>query len=96
MYFLNLRCLSDYNVVTKQANSNFMAAKKIITTITNLPGTVFRFIKEVRDELKKVSWPDRQTTLNYTIVVVVSSIVIGVVTGGIDLALSRLIELLII
>jgi len=68
---------------------------KVISSIVGLPQSLWRYIKESRDELKKVSWPDRQTTLQYTSIVAVSSIVIGFITGGIDYALARILELVL-
>lgn len=40
------------------------------------------FLKEARQELKKVTWPSRQETINYTIMVVVISGVVAVFLGG--------------
>ena len=48
-----------------------------------------KYIKESRDELRKVTWPSRQTTIRYTLIVVVSCIVIGLVIGGLDFALQE-------
>lgn len=54
-----------------------------------------KFIKESRDELHKVAWPSRQTTIRYTIIVVAASVIVGLVIGGLDFAFSRAIETLI-
>jgi len=45
-------------------------------------------------ELKKVNWPDRETTRNLTIVVIAVSIVLGLLLGGIDFVLQSLFEIL--
>jgi preprotein translocase subunit SecE len=40
-------------------------------------------------EIKKVSWPDTQTTRNLTIVVIGISIALGALLGGIDAFFAR-------
>lgn len=45
-------------------------------------------------EIKKVIWPDRETTRNLTLVVIAVSIVLGVLLGGIDYVLFQLFEAL--
>lgn len=67
----------------------------VISRVVGVPKFLWRYIRESRDELKKVSWPDRQTTIQYTLIVAVSSIAIGFITGGIDYALARILEVVI-
>jgi len=47
------------------------------------------FLKEVRNELKKVTWPTREQVIKLTIVVVVISLVFGIYIGGLDLVLTQ-------
>lgn len=54
------------------------------------------FIREAREELKKVSWPSRQTTIRYTIIVIAMSLGVGLITGGIDWVLSTLLKTFIL
>ena len=42
------------------------------------------FIKEVRTELAKVIWPNRQETIKLTLVVILVSLGIGLYIGGLD------------
>lgn len=42
------------------------------------------FLKEVRQELKKVSWPSRQETIKYTLIVVGVSAAVAIFLGGLD------------
>lgn len=63
-----------------------------IQSITALPQSLVRYVRESADELRKVSWPDRQTTIRYTMIVVVSSLVVGTIIGGIDYLLTLTIE----
>lgn len=45
-------------------------------------------------ELKKVTWPDRETTKNLTLVVIAISAVLGALLGGLDWILQQLFALL--
>lgn len=51
-----------------------------------------RFIRETMAEIRKVIWPDRETTRNLTIVVIALSVVLGLLLGGIDFVLYELFE----
>lgn len=42
------------------------------------------FFKGVKSEFKKISWPDRQSTLKQSIAVVVISVVMGVLIAVLD------------
>lgn len=53
------------------------------------------FFREVRGELRKVSWPDRHTTGLYTWVVAASVVVVGAAIWVIDVGLSSLLRLVI-
>ncbi len=48
-----------------------------------------RFLREVYDELRKVVWPTWGELYRYTLVVIVTVIVIGGFIGGVDYALSE-------
>ena len=48
------------------------------------------FISEVRKELKRVSWPSGQEVYATTIVVIVTSVLLGVYLWGLDLIADRL------
>jgi preprotein translocase SecE subunit len=43
-------------------------------------------------EIKKVTWPDSETTRNLTLLVIVMSTVLGLLLGGIDFLLLKLFE----
>jgi preprotein translocase subunit SecE len=51
-----------------------------------------RSYRDTIAELKKVNWPDRETTKNLTIVVIGISVVLGLLLGGIDFLLQTLFE----
>jgi len=50
-----------------------------------------QFLKEVRQELKKVNWPTRQELFAYTIVVLVSVIVLTTFVFGLDFVFSKIV-----
>jgi preprotein translocase subunit SecE len=56
---------------------------------------LIRFLKEVRIEMKKVSWLSRREVLNYTAVVILVSAVAGVYLGALDFAFSELVRILL-
>lgn len=49
------------------------------------------FLTDVRVELKKVTWPNRQDTLSSTGVVIVVVFIISFYLGIIDILLSRMV-----
>ena len=53
-----------------------------------------RSFKNMFHELKKVSWPTKKELLNYSIVVFVFMIVMGVIIGVFDLGAGALIRLI--
>ena len=54
---------------------------------------VVRYFQEVRDELKKVTWPDRQQTIQKTSLVIIVSVIVGVYIGALDFIFTRLTSL---
>jgi preprotein translocase subunit SecE len=55
-------------------------------------GGVRRIFYDTRAEVKKITWPDRETTRNLTIVVILVSVALGIVLGGIDYILFQIFE----
>ncbi len=51
-----------------------------------------KFIKEVRNELKRVSWPSRDEIRGSTTVVIVMVLILAVFIGLVDRALSYLVS----
>jgi preprotein translocase subunit SecE len=56
---------------------------------------MFSFVKEVRVELSKVTWPTRAETINLTILVVLISVAAGLYLGGLDLLFTQMLKLLV-
>ncbi len=46
------------------------------------------FLKEVREELEKVAWPNREQTIRYTTLVIIVAVAVGVFLGGLDYILT--------
>ncbi len=53
---------------------------------------VQKFYYDTMSEIRKVNWPDRQQTINLTLLVIALSIVLGAMLGGIDFVLLRMFE----
>jgi len=54
-----------------------------------------QFLREVKIELKKVTWPSRKQTIGSTVVVIILVIVIAIFLGIVDMALSSLIHMVL-
>jgi preprotein translocase subunit SecE len=55
--------------------------------------TAQQFFREVRVELKKVTWPSRKETIASTSVVLITVFLVAFYLGIVDLGLSRLIKI---
>jgi len=56
---------------------------------------VVNYFQEVKSELAKVIWPKRGEVLKLTIMVILISLLVGLYVGGLDLAFTKLLEVLI-
>jgi preprotein translocase subunit SecE len=57
--------------------------------------TAKQFLREVKTELKKVTWPSRKDTLSGTLVVLVAVFIIAIFLGIVDAGLSNLVKQLL-
>jgi len=55
-------------------------------------GQITTFLKEVKLEIKKVNWPTRRQTINYTLIVLGISLVVAMFLGGLDYLFTMLLE----
>jgi len=53
------------------------------------------FLKDVRVELKKVTWPSPKQTLASTLVVIVVVIIVSTLLGIVDFGLTKIIRLVL-
>jgi preprotein translocase subunit SecE len=55
-----------------------------------LIGSLQSLIRDTNAEIKKVSWPDQQTTRNLTLLVIAMAAILGAILGGIDALFIRI------
>jgi len=53
---------------------------------------VISYFSGVWEELGKVTWPTRQEAIKMTLTVVIASLIMGVLIGGLDLFLTSLVS----
>ena len=53
------------------------------------------FLREVRVELKKVTWPSRKQTAGSTLVVIILVFILGAFLGLVDISLSKLVQIVL-
>ena len=52
---------------------------------------IVAFFQDVSVELKKVSWPTRQQTMNATVVVITVAFIVAFFLGIVDIVLARIV-----
>jgi preprotein translocase subunit SecE len=58
-------------------------------------GTTVRFLREVRGEMKKVTWPQRKEVIGSTAVVILASFLVAFFLGAVDLILQKLLGFIV-
>jgi preprotein translocase subunit SecE len=58
-------------------------------------GSTVQFVKEVRVELRKVTWPQRKEVIGSTAVVILASFLVSFFLGFVDLFLQKALGLII-
>jgi preprotein translocase subunit SecE len=66
----------------------------------NYPGKQYvdasiQFLREVRVELRKVTWPSRKQTIGSTVVVIVLVLMVSIFLGAVDMGLSSLVNVVL-
>ncbi len=61
----------------------------------NFIGKGIQFLREVKVELKKVTWPSRKQTIGSTAVVIVVVMIISLFLGVVDMGLSGLVKVVL-
>jgi len=74
-----------FNIKMKPLGAFFKPMK-----LGNIPGKITTFLKEVRLEMKKVSWPTRQQTIRYTLIVIGVSLAVAAFLGALDFIFNTL------
>ncbi|MDO8658475.1 MAG: preprotein translocase subunit SecE [Candidatus Levybacteria bacterium] len=57
--------------------------------------TPVTFLKEVKDELKKVTWPKQNEVIRLTMVVILVSLIVGLYIGGLDYIFTKTVEIIV-
>lgn len=57
-----------------------------------LPKRVSRYLREVRQEIKKVTWPSKEEIISSTIVVLVTVAFFVLLIGGLDFVFAKLVR----
>jgi preprotein translocase subunit SecE len=82
----------------KQATSQSKALTRTRTEPGKLKGYLdkaVQFLREVKVELKKVTWPTRKQTLGSTVVVIILVMIISIFLGLVDMGLSSLVRVIL-
>jgi preprotein translocase subunit SecE len=76
---------------TGQDRMEAMRQRRAVTTERKRRTPLRQFLKEVRQELKKVAWPSRKELIGYTIVVLVAVVFLTSLVFGMDLTFSKVV-----
>lgn len=57
--------------------------------------TPVSFLRETRDELRKVTWPTRNEVIRLTLVVISVSVIVGVFIGSLDFVFTKLLQFIV-
>ncbi len=61
-------------------------------SIQKLPQQIISFLAQVRTEMKKVNWPTRKETWNYTLIVIAVSLAVAAFLGSLDFIFTTLLN----
>ena len=56
---------------------------------------LFNYLKETKTELKEVSWPTKSQTIIFTALVILISVIVAVLLGGVDFGLKQALTFLL-
>ena len=80
---------------TAQKRGDSRPAADAIPSDPNFIQKGMTFLREVRVELKKVTWPSRKQTAGSTVVVIVLVFILGAFLGLVDISLSKLVQIVL-
>ncbi|MGN6032591.1 MAG: preprotein translocase subunit SecE [Thermomicrobiales bacterium] len=76
----------------RKAAAEAEAEKGLVGRVGGRFEPVKNFARDSMAEIRKVNWPDQETTRNLTILVIAVSAVLGIFLGGIDFVLLKIFE----
>ncbi len=53
---------------------------------------ISQFLREVKQEVKKVTWPTKEDTARYSLMVIAASLIVAAYLGGIDYLVTNILE----
>lgn len=62
-------------------------------SVPDFSGSPIKFLKEVREELKKVTWPSRKEVIKMTTVVIMVSALVSILISSLDYVFTNLMTL---
>ncbi len=90
--------LSNTKSATVSSPLKAKSDKNLVETKTGVPNffqKAMEFLREVKVELKKVTWPTRKQTTGTTIVVIIFVFVLAAFLGLFDFGLSKLVQVVL-
>ncbi len=84
--------MADEKTVAKEKVS---FGTKFVNFFKNLPRNIARPFKNMWHELRKVTWPTKQDLIQYSLIVLVFLVFMGIVIGLLDLGSTALVNLFI-
>lgn len=76
--------------VAAQKKAVSVSKQKAVAGEKNFIQKSVQFLREVKIELKKVTWPSRKQTMGSTVVVIILVVIISLFLGVVDFGLSSL------
>ncbi len=64
--------------------------------LSNIPGRLIKYLKEVRIEAKKVNWPTKKEALKYTLIVIGISVSVAIFLGTLDFIFTLILNKIIL
>jgi len=91
---------SGFSKDGKKHQSSRKQPSNLVKSVKQKQGNKFldqtmQFFREVKTELKKVTWPSRTQTVGSTIVVIILVIIVSVFLGIVDYGLGNLVRVII-
>ncbi len=72
-----------------------MEMRDIQFTKPNFGNSPAKFFLEVRDELKKVTWPGRSAVVKMTLIVIGVTVAVSAYLGGLDFIFTKIFEIIL-
>jgi preprotein translocase subunit SecE len=57
--------------------------------------SIISYLKEVKGEVKNIKWPTKKQVINYTIVVIILSLLLATYVGALDAFFARILSIVL-